>query len=131
MVFKPGDKPRLGHKNPNAGRKPSLKTQVKRFKERHPDAYDDLMEVLYAKGMQGESEDAKYVCNRLQGMPSAKVGLDEDTMKLIDAQRMARIAELAHNEVASIEAQYRVIDDNNTFQLPATSPTINDNAPES
>ena len=45
------------------GPKPSRKTQLKRWEDNNPNAYGELMLMLYEKGKKGNSEDAKYVCD--------------------------------------------------------------------
>ena len=67
------------------GRKPSIKTQLKRFEERHPEAYDTLMEVLYDSGLNGHSLDAQYVIDRIKGKPKATIGIDEEDRDLLKA----------------------------------------------
>ena len=67
------------------GRVASRKTQLKRFEERHPEAYDELMEVLFQSGKDGHSLDAQYVIDRIKGKPTSKIGIDEADKDLVTA----------------------------------------------
>ncbi len=67
------------------GRIASIKTQLKRFEEAHPEAYDALMEMLYEKGLEGSSIDAQYVIDRLKGKPKATLGIAEEDRELLTA----------------------------------------------
>jgi len=101
-----------GGKRAGAGRKPSLKTQVKRFEQEHPEAYDKLMEALYLRGLGtlerecphcrkkfidpyvGESEDAKYVIDRIKGKPKVTLGMDEEDREALNAHTVMQIFKL-------------------------------------
>ena len=88
MPFQKGNK--LGIK----GRTPSKKTQLKRFEERHPEAYDQLMEVLFQSGKDGHSLDAQYVIDRIRGKPKATVGVAEEDKALLTAQTVIEFMKL-------------------------------------
>jgi len=73
MPFQPGNKLSPGGPRPNSGRPKSRKTQLKDFETAYPNAYYDLMIILYENGIKGISEDAKYVIDRLKGKPKAVI----------------------------------------------------------
>ena len=73
MPFQPGNKLSPGGPRPNSGRPKSRKTQLKDFETAYPNAYYDLMIILYENGIKGISEDAKYVIDRLKGKPKTIV----------------------------------------------------------
>ena len=76
------------------GRGPSIKTQLKRFEEKHPEAYDELMEVLFKSGKDGHSLDAQYVIDRIKGKPKAVVGLAEEEGKALAALAFVELCKL-------------------------------------
>ena len=74
MRFQQGNEYGKGGAREGSGRPLSKKTQLKRWEDDNPRAYGELMYMLYEKGKKGNSEDAKYVCDRLKGR--AKQSLD-------------------------------------------------------
>ena len=91
------------------GRKPSIKTQLKRFEEKHPEAYDKLMEVLYDSGLDGHSLDAQYVIDRLKGKPTSKIGIDEIDKELLTVATVLAFRKLVDTnllEEGSIDGEY-------------------------
>jgi len=95
-TFLPGHTPlAFGGARPNSGPKPSLKTRLRRFEEEHPDAYDELMEMLYQRGLSGKSEDAQYVLDRIRGRPHQSQDLRVRTEISLTADDYAEIARLA------------------------------------
>lgn len=92
------------------GRKPSIKTQLKRFEDKHPEAYDKLMEILYEKGLEGSSLDAQYVVDRLKGKPTAKVGLDEADRELLSVATMLEFYKMldTHDRKELKEGEYAI-----------------------
>lgn len=76
------------------GRTPSRKTQLKRFEERHPKAYDQLMEVLFSSGLDGHSLDAQYVIDRIKGKPKATIGIDEADANLLKAATVVQFFQM-------------------------------------
>ena len=98
MPFQAGNKLGVGG-NHGGGRPPTLKTQYKRFLEVYPNAFEELMEVLFLSGRKGHSVDAQYVCDRLEGRPhqstdlrvkiKAEASADELRLALEEAQRQS------------------------------------------
>lgn len=62
-----------GGARPGSGRKPSNSTQRRRFLEKFPDAYEKLLEAEYKKGLQGNSDSAQYVMDRIAGRPHQSI----------------------------------------------------------
>ena len=91
VTFKKGNPSKLGQKNPNAGRKPSRKTLIKRWDKDNPLAVAQLMEVLYQAGLEeieikcphcnnrvivsklADKDCAMYVVDRLRGRPRQEI----------------------------------------------------------
>ena len=65
----PGNTVGKGVPSPGSGPRPSLKTQFKDWLEDNPRAYDELMTMLYKKGIDGDKDAAQYVIDRLKGRP--------------------------------------------------------------
>jgi len=100
MPFQKGNK--LGIK----GRTPSIKTQLKRFEERHPEAYDELMEVLFSSGMDGHSLDAQYVIDRLKGKPKATLGIAEEDKGLLTVQTVLAFRKMMDEDRKQLKEGY-------------------------
>lgn len=83
-----------GGKREGAGRKPSIKTQLKRFEEKHPGAYDQLMEVLFSSGLDGHSLDAQYVIDRIKGKPKAITGMDAEDREALNAATLVKLFQM-------------------------------------
>ena len=62
MPFEPGNK--FGK-----GRPKKVSRVIKEFLEAHPMAYDEVLDVLYTKGLEGNIDACKYVADRLRGTP--------------------------------------------------------------
>jgi len=113
-TFLPGHTPlAFGGARPNSGPKPSLKTRLKRFEEKHPDAYDELMEILYEKGLNGDSQDAQYVVDRLKGKPKVTMGIDEVDANLITIATLMKFRQLKEAN-KTIEGEFKEIPENAT-----------------
>jgi len=82
MPFQKGHKFSKGGARPGAGRKPSQTTQRKRFLEKYPDAFEKLLEAEYKKGLQGNSDSAQYVMDRIAGRPHQSI--DQRTKLTLD-----------------------------------------------
>ncbi len=90
-----------------AGRTPSIKTQLKRFEQKHPEAYDKLMEILYEKGLTGSSIDAQYVIDRIKGKPKVQIGLDEADRELLSVATILEFRKLMDRPLLK-EGEYAI-----------------------
>ncbi|KKN09085.1 hypothetical protein LCGC14_1049960 [marine sediment metagenome] len=70
--FQPGNK--IGAK----GRPKKIKSQVKDWIQEHPYAVAELMQALYEAGIEGDTESAKYVIDRIKGKPTAHTDITSD-----------------------------------------------------
>ena len=91
---KDGDS-KWGGKREGSGRIPKISTVAKRFQEKYPRAYDELMEVLYLRGLKEKhAESAQYVINRLKGSPKQQIDQRiSGTVHLTALQNQAAIEE--------------------------------------
>ena len=106
MRFEKGNTYATGGKRPGAGRKPTEKTVIKRFKEKYPEAYDVLMEMLYKKGKAGNTEAAQYVINREKGSPRQSIDQRiRGTVELSAVQRQVAIDEAQEYERSILDTQ--------------------------
>ena len=71
-----------------------LKTQVKDFIKEYPQAVEQLMLTLYEQGINGDTEAAKYVIDRIKGKPKTNIGIAEDDKGLLAASVYLRLCEL-------------------------------------
>ena len=84
--------------------KKAKKTVIKEFIDKHPHAYDELMEILYKIAKDGDIDSAKYVLDRLKGRPHISIDsrLSGD-IKLDYTLIIDRVSEL---EQGTIEGEY-------------------------
>ena len=76
------------------GRPKKLKTQVKDFVKKYPQAVEELMLVIYEMGIEGDLEACKYFIDRVKGKPKAILGIDEDDKELLAASTMIEFFKL-------------------------------------
>ncbi len=75
MPFEKGGKP-------GPGRPKKKSTQVKDWIQAHPYAVSELMQALYEAGVEGDTESAKYVIDRIKGKPTAHTDITTDGEEL-------------------------------------------------
>ncbi len=71
--FKIGNKLATGGARQGSGRKASKQLQRKRFLDKYPSAYEELLEAEYLKGVKGNSNSAQYVMDRIKGRPHQSI----------------------------------------------------------
>ena len=98
MPFQKGHKLSKGGARPGAGRKPSNATQRKRFLEKYPDAFEKLLEAEYKKGLQGNSDSAQYVMDRIAGRPHQSIDQRTKLSLELSGDELALAIEEARNE---------------------------------
>ena len=76
MKFQKGNTFGKGGARVGSGPKPSIKTQARDWIKDNPGAYEDLMDALLTKGINGDREAAQYVCDRLRGKPKSSTEID-------------------------------------------------------
>jgi len=81
-----------------AGRKPSVKTQAKRWEEANPGAYDELMQSLYEKALEGDRESAVYVIDRLKGKPRQQTDINIDGGESVGSKTLLDLFTLMSEE---------------------------------
>ena len=62
-----------GGPRPGSGHPKSKKTQLKDWEKAHPNAYNELMDMLYAMAADGNLEAVKYALDRLKGRPKQEI----------------------------------------------------------
>lgn len=103
MTFEKGNK--LGK-----GRPPKRGTVIKRFLEAHPNAYEELLQREYDRGMTDNSMSAQYVMDRLKGKPGVKIDLTlgvipyDTIVKRIEKRKELTDATIEEEEPAENEA---------------------------
>ena len=76
------------------GQPKKLKTQVKDFVKKYPQAVEELMLVIYEMGIDGDLEACKYFIDRVKGKPKALIGIDEEDKDLLSAVTMIEFFKL-------------------------------------
>lgn len=120
-MFEKGHKLAKGGKREGAGRKKSpatIRKEVKRdFETEYPNAYFELLLKEYGKGIQGNSQSAQYVMDRLRGRPSQMVTMPEDDRKLLQASTVIEFWKLLKSqEPPLLEGEYTLIEDHSNTQ---------------
>ena len=111
--FVKGNPSKTGMRNTGGGRKVSRRTLLKRAKEGFeagfPHAYDELMVTLLHQGLNGDTQAAQYVIDRLKGKPAASVDLRVKGHISLSADSLAeqeRQAQLDAMAEATLIAEY-------------------------
>lgn len=80
-MFQKGHQTRKGQKNPNAGRKPKLSTDIRAELQGKPERVRDLLIKLYEAGMNGNTDAAKFYIEMVLG--KARQPIDQTVKGII------------------------------------------------
>ncbi len=83
------------------GRPKKIQTLVKDFIKEYPQAVEQLMLTLYEQGINGDTEAAKYVIDRIKGKPRSNIGIEDETKDLLAATVYLKLCELQDKQIAS------------------------------
>ena len=96
---------------PGSGRHPLAKTQIRKFFDEHPEAVDKLLEVLYLKGLAGDTVAAQYVIDRKEGRPRQQTDISiTGEVTLTPGERLAALGPVRELE-ALIEGKFEEVTD--------------------
>jgi len=114
LPFKKGNQLRKGTRNPNAGRKKSIKTQVKELYQAHPDRYAELMEDCYLMAKTDPDsrvrlEALKYCADRDKGRPKVSLGVAEEDRTLLTAAFLLELRKAVDTPL--IEGEFEEVSD--------------------